>query len=403
VYRVEFTPVKAKLSLLVPEFVQYQQERRAIAVPKGGRMASLIVANRADFGGPVKVEFKDLPPGVKATAEEMDPSVNVMPVLFEAAADAPLGAALADVRGMHSDPKTGIAGGFSQDISLVFGEPNITQYWKYTCERLAVAVVEELPFSVKIVEPKAPLAQDGNVNLKVQVERKKDFKGAITVYNIFNPPGVSSVPAITIPPDKTEGDYAFSANRGAQPKAWKLAFQAVSDAGKGPIWASTQLATLKIAAPYAEMAVQMAAAEQGKPTEVVVKVDQKTAFAGKATVALLGTPAHVSSKPVEIQKDAKEIVFKLEVGKDAPAGQHKSLFCQMLVPESGETIQHNLGYGGVLRIDPPPPPKKSEPAPAVAQAKPMPTPAPTAAAPKRLSRLEQLRLEQAEKAKAAGK
>jgi hypothetical protein len=403
VYRVEFVPVKAKLTFLVPEFVQYQQERRVIAVPRGGRMASLLVANRADFGGELNVVFKDLPKGVKATAEKMDASVNVMPILFEAAADAPLGATLADVQGLHVDPKAGISGGFSQDISIVFGPPNVTQYWKYTCEKLAVAVVNELPFRVKIMEPKAPLSQDGNMNLKVVVERQKDFKGAVTVYNIFNPPGVSSVPAITIPPDKTEGDYAFSANRGAQPKEWKLAFQAVSDAGKGPIWTSTQLCPLRITSPYAEVSVQMAAAEQGKPVEVVCKVDQKIAFEGKATATLVGLPAHVTSKPLEINKDTKEIVFKVEVGKDAPPGQHKSLFCQLSVPIQTENVLANLGYGGVLRIDPPPPPKKNEPAkPAVAQAQ-APAPTPNAAPPKRLSRLEQLRLEQAEKAKAAGK
>jgi hypothetical protein len=57
----------------------------------------------------------------------------------------------------------------------------------------------------------------------------------------------------------------------------------------------------------------------------------------------------------------------------------------------------------VLRIDPPPPPKKNEPPKPVVQAQPKAQPQQAAApAPKRLSRLEQLRLEQAEKAKAAG-
>jgi len=70
------------------------------------------------------------------------------------------------------------------------------------------------------------------------------------------------------------------------------------------------------------------------------------------------------------------------------------------VTEAGEFVEQNHGMGGVLRIDTPPQPKKNEPAkPAVAAAQ-TPAPAPTAAAPKRLTRLEQLRLEQAERAKA---
>jgi hypothetical protein len=401
VYRVEFAPVKARLSTTVPEFAQYQQDRRCVAVARGNKMVTLLQANRADFGGELKYEFKDLPKGVTATMDPMHAGVATQPVVFEAAKDAPLGAALVDVIGSHVDPKTGISGGFSQDLGLVFGEPNTTLYWKYTCERLAMAVVEELPYTVAIVEPKAPIGQDGSVNIKVKVDRKPGFKGAVSVYNIFNPPGVSSVPGITINPDQTEGNYLFSATRGAEARSWKLAFQAVSDAGKGPIWCSTQFATIRITPPYTEVAVQMAAAEQGKPTEVVCKLDQKQPFNGKATLTLVGMPAHVTSKPVEITKESKEAVFKLEIGKDAPAGQHKSLFCQMRTPEAGEIVEQNLGMGGVLRIDPPPPPKKNEPAkPAVAAAA-TPAPAPAAAAaPKRLSRLEQLRLEQAERAKA---
>jgi len=403
IYRVEFTPVKAKLSSSVPEFAQYQQDRRAVAVARGNKMATLIQATRTDFGGELKYEFKNLPKGVTAIMDPMHASIATQPVVFEVAKDAPLGASLVDVIGSHVDPKLGITGGFSQDIGIVYGEPNATVYWKYTAERLAMAVVEELPYTVKIIEPKAPLGQDGSAKLKVMVERKAGFKGAVSVYNIFNPPGVSSVPGITINPDKTEGDYDFSANRGAEARTWKLAFQAVSDAGKGPIWCITQFANLKIVPPYTEVAVQMAATEQGKPTEVVCKLDQKLPFNGKATLTLVGMPAHVTSKPLEITKELKEAVFKVEVGKDAPAGQHKSLFCQMVVTENGEPVTQNLGMGGVLRIDPPPPPKKEEPKPAAAAPAKTPTPAPAAAAPKRLSRLEQLRLEQAEKAKAVGK
>ena len=107
-------------------------------------MATLIQATRADFGGDLKYEFKNLPKGVTATMDPMHSAVATQPVVFEAAKDAPLGATLVDVVGSHVDPKQGITGGFSQDIGLVYGEPNTTLYWKYTAEKLAMAVVEEL-------------------------------------------------------------------------------------------------------------------------------------------------------------------------------------------------------------------------------------------------------------------
>jgi hypothetical protein len=67
--------------------------------------------------------------------------------------------------------------------------------------------------------------------------------------------------------------------------------------------------------------------------------------------------------------------------------------------KDGEPIVHNVG-GSELRIDVPLPPKPNAPPPAApAAGQPPPAPAPAAAPMKRLSRLEQLRLEQAEREK----
>jgi hypothetical protein len=104
---------------------------------------------------------------------------------------------------------------------------------------------------------------------------------------------------------------------------------------------------------------------------------------------------------VQINKDTKEFSFKLTVDKASPAGVHKNIFCQMVVMQNGEPIVHNLG-SSELRIDVPIPPKANEPAkPAAPAAKAAEAPKP--AADKRLTRLEQLRLEQEEREKGTKK
>ena len=111
------------------------------------------------------------------------------------------------------------------------------------------------------------------------------------------------------------------------------------------------------------------------------------AFLSKVTLA---------ENPIKITKDTKELVYSATLDKKAPTGQHKSLFCQIVITQNGEPIAHNVGGGGVLRIDAPPPPKKEEkPKPAkVAKAKPQAAPKPkTEAKPKPRSRLQKLRLE----------
>src|SRR5690606_23251204 len=95
-----------------------------------------------------------------------------------------------------------------------------------------------------------------------------------------------------------------------------------------------------------------------------------------------------------VTKDTTELIFRLKTDPASPVGETKSLFCQVVITQDGEPIVHNLGSGR-LRIDAPLPPKPNAPArPEVASATPE-------APEKPLSRLEKLRLESQERAKAA--
>jgi hypothetical protein len=216
---------------------------------------------------------------------------------------------------------------------------------------------------------------------------------------LFNPPGVGSASAATIAEGQTETVIPMNAAGNAQARKWKIAVIGVSTVGNGPMWVSSQLANLEVAPPFVTFAMERAAAEQGKNTEIFCKVQHNTPFEGPAKVVLLGLPNKVTAPEMSITKDTKEFAFKLAIDKTSPAGQHRNLFCQLVVVQNGEAVVHNLG-GTELRIDVPLPPKASEPpkpAPAVA-AKPA-QPAPPAE--KRLTRLEKLRLEQEERERAA--
>src|SRR5690606_25427270 len=113
-----------------------------------------------------------------------------------------------------------------------------------------------------------------------------------------------------------------------------------------------------------------------------------TAFDGEAKIELVGLPAKTTTTPMQITSSNAEVIFAVTTEADAPVGQHKGLFCVLTIVKEGEPILHNIGQGGVLRIDKPPPaPKKQEPKP---EAKPAAEPSEKPAKP--LSRLEKLRL-----------
>jgi hypothetical protein len=397
-YRVEFTPVKPRLSLTFPkvDIFGYSQERQTITVPRGNRYASLVSVTRTDFGGEVLLSAAGLPKGLKMDAAKLDADQTVMPVVFEAAPDAPVAGTLAQIKGRHADPKQNITGGFEQSVILV-GVPNQGIYWRYETDRASVAVTQEVPFNIRIVEPKVPLVQNGSMNLKIVAERKKGYNEAITIIPMFNPPGVGSASSVVIPASQTEVLFPINANGGAPARRWRYCVLGTANVGNGPIWVSSQLATLEIAAPFLAFNLERAASEQGKGTEMFCKVQHTAPFPGKATVHLVGLPPKVTAPDVEITKDTKECSFKLAIDKTSPAGQHKNLFCQVVITEHGEPILHNVG-SSELRIDVPIAPKTV--AVAQAPAKPAAAPPPQAPAEKRLTRLEKLRLEQAEREKA---
>lgn len=400
-YRVEFAPVVATATLSVPKVALYSQERQTISVPRGGRVASLVTVSRSNFGGELIVNAADLPAGVTLQRENMAANLDTFPVVFEAAATASVGGSLSTLSIQHADPKhPPVTSSFYQMAELVVGGPGQSTYWKREVDRLAVAVTEEAPYSIEIVEPKVQLIQNGSMQLKIIAKRRPDFKGPITVQPLWNPPGVSSASSAVIAPEATETTLTLNAAANAQVKKWKTAVMAVADAGKGPVWTSSQLANLEVAAPFVAANMMRAAVEQGQETEILVKFQQITPFEGNATVKLLGLPVKAVTTDQAITKDTKEIAFKITTDKTSPAGIHRNLFCQVIVPRAGEVMIASTG-SSELRIDvpvvkvvPPTPTPMPMPMPVVKTPTP-PTP------PKRLTRLEQLRKEQEEREKAA--
>jgi hypothetical protein len=418
VYRVEITPVNPALTLSIPLVANNSQERQTVVVPKGNRFATLVRATRADFGGEVTVTAEGLPAGVTQAAENVQPNLDVVPVVFEAAPTAAVGGKIIDLVGKPVDANVKLKSQFVQLADLVVGN-NAVPFYQAKVDKLAVAVVDEAPFTLQIVQPKVPLVQQGQMMLKVVAQRKPGFAGGIHLRMLFDPPGVGSG-QVDMPGDKSEALLPLNASGGAQVRKWKICVLGNSDQpaapapakdqpapapgtvpAAGPVWVSTQLAELEIAPPLVLGKIEMAATEQGKPAPVLCKLDPKTKFDGKGKLQLVGLPPNTTAAgDVEIAADAKEAVFNVNVTDKTPAGQHNQLACILTVIKDGEPIVQTVSAGGVLRVDPPPPKAAAEPAKAApAAAAPQQATAAAKAPEKILSRLEKLRLEQAAKGK----
>jgi hypothetical protein len=394
-YRIEFQEVKPSLNLGIPRVARYSQSRQQVYVPRGNRYATIISAERINFGGELTIDGLQLPPGITVVAPPMNANLNVMPIVFEAAADAPLAGALVDFKMKPTDPNlASVVGHFTNRADFVIAGPGQSLYvWK-DVDRLPVAVVEELPFHLEIVQPNVPLVRAGMMQLKVVVKKKEGWDEEIHVQFPFRPPGIGANSEIVIPKGQNEGLYQLNADGNAALGKWPIYALGYANIN-GAAWASTQMATLEVADPYVGLEIQRASVEQGKETEMPITVSILKEIKQPAEVILLGLPHKVTAEPLQIAADTKELVFKIKTAPDSPEGTHKNVFCQVTVVENGEQIVHARLGNSELRIDKPLPMPTAAPAPApmpAAQAAaPMPAPAPPAE--KRLSRLEKLRLE----------
>jgi hypothetical protein len=288
------------------------------------------------------------------------------------------------------DENIKVRGAFENFADFVLGPPNNAVYYGAKVDKLAMAVVEPLPFHLEIVQPKAPLARNGTMNLKVIVKRGEGFAQPVTVEFPFRSPGIGAGPNITIPADQTEGLYTLNADGNAALGVWPVYCIAQADAG-GPAWAASQLATMEVVDPYTVATLARASCEQGQVAQVVCTLEQKAAFEGEAVARLQGLPPETSAEELKFTKDTAELVFQVKTSDKTPVGNHKTPFVEMVVIVAGEPVTMR-GGGTELQVAAPtaPPPPPPSPAPDAAAA-----PAPAAPPPpeKPLSRLEKLRLQ----------
>ena len=395
IYRIETETFSPEVVASIPYFRQRDsQTRQMMPVPRGNRVATIMNATRRNFSGELEFLAKNLPKGVTMHAPKVASNLTQVPIVFEAAADAPLAQSLVDLRLRHTDPEKKIEGGFRQKLDLVYGPPNNRTYLECALDKLVVAATEKAPYAVNIIPPQTPIIQNGSMSLKIVANRDANFTAAINVRLLTRPPGIGASGSINIPAGKNEAFYPLTANGAAAVGTWQIAVLGAASTSTGEVLASSSLTDIVIEPPHLGMKISMGAIERGKNGELICEIEQKRPFEGEATVRLHGLPAKVTTIPQKIDDNTSQLVFPITTEIGAKAGLTKSLFCSVDVPAGELKLRQSIGQGGQLRIDnPPPAPKKPvaakpKPAakPAVAAAKPKPKPA------KPLSRLEKLRL-----------
>ncbi|WP_417850136.1 PPC domain-containing protein [Thalassoglobus sp.] len=395
-YRIELTPVEPTITADPVEFARYVQHQ--IVIPQGAGSGIVATVRRDNIGGPVDFRSDSLPEGVRIECPEGWRSGGSMPVVFYADENAPLAGKYSGIEVFLSDPNQkdkNVAGPLQQKVLMIRGQNN-NRVWEEDVVRMPVIVTEKAPFKVWIEAPKAPLVRGGSMNLKVKCEKQEGWDEDISLLMLQNPSGVNSSRSVKIPKGKTEAVMPVNAAGNAAVQESMISLRCIAKVGNGNIELCTPFAPLKVEEQYMTFEFAQGAVEQGKEIVYPIKITKRKDFEGEAQVRLLGLPANATAENLTLKSDVEELNFVIKAAANTPPGMSKNVFCQVIVPESGETVLHNLGTGR-LRVDTPPPPKKDAPA----------TPKPAVVAKKEppkkpLTRLEMLRLQKKEQAAAGG-
>ncbi|WP_246146686.1 PPC domain-containing protein [Rubripirellula lacrimiformis] len=385
-YRIEVTPADPTFELTLKEL--RRDEASVVSVPIGGYTAAMVTATRKGYNGEIHMELAGLPPGVTATPYPVPSGRAEIPVLFTAAADASHAASLFMIAGHGDEKNFSVMGKLSQQHKLMLGQ-NRRHMWSYDTQRAAMAVTEAAPFQIELVQPATPILRSGSKDLMVRVTRNEGFEDEIRIRTLYNPPGIGVNNSRKIEKGKSETLIPITANGSAAVGKWPLILVASYPGSNGTAEVTTPAIMLDVQESLFKYEFPRTAAETGTEASVSIAMEVLREHPGEAEVELVGLPNGVTSTQgvQKIAADTTTVTFPITVAADAKVGKHKTLVCISRVKVGEETIIQTTGTGE-LRIDKPLPPKvdapKAEPKPA--EKKPA-----APAAPKPLSRLEQLR------------
>ncbi len=352
VYRVEITEAISEIALFKPRVQKRLNESQVVSVPRGNRVLNFVGVRRHRCAGPVRLQVGDLPAGVIAHHDSIPADAHATPIVFSAADNAPRASQLATIEGSLTQGSMPLTARLRHSIDLVHGTAD-TLYHRILLDRLAVAVVDPVPFRLSLTPPTVPLGIDGSMDLEIRVERAADFNESIQVTLPVLAPWVEGPNRVTIPADQDTIVYPIQTLPEAQPGRWPLVAQAEAPVGDGYVRVASELTWLEIGAPWITGQINPGVIEKGKTGTLQVTLDKLPAFPGEATATLDRLPPSFKVSPVRFTSDQRQLTFTVAVPEASLPDDYNEVFCVVTFPVNQATLRQNVGRPGLLRVTAP--------------------------------------------------
>lgn len=342
VYRLEIRVASPRLSARWARFARSGQALQTIAVPAGNRDATMVDVTRSDYRAAVRTLVRNLPAGVRAHVVDLPDNATRIPIVFEADADAPRGAALAEVATESTVGDRTIRGAFSHEAQLLVRLNNRT-FWRCELDRMPVAVTAPVGFSAAIVEPDAPLVRNGRLRLRVRVERKAGFDGTVVLSMLYRPSGVGANSSVTVRKGKDEGVFFLSANNRAAVGTWPIVVRARATVDRAAVWTATPIAMLEVAPALASLSIARARLVPGEHVDVACRLTGTKGLDKPATIKLLGLPPGASADPVVVPAGKTRATIRVRSTAKLEPGRYRTIYGQLICEHGPGRVDQRSG------------------------------------------------------------
>ncbi|MEZ6037019.1 MAG: hypothetical protein R3F29_06030 [Planctomycetota bacterium] len=326
-------------------------EDLGVVVPRGGRGATVIQVTGVDPKDGVTLDFDGLPDGVQLLPTRLPTGSALVPVVFEARADAALVTGLA-TPGAHAERGDAERALQHEHAYPMLRVQNNSPYEQRAARALPVAVVDAMPFDVTLEAPKVPILQSGSLSLAVEVSRAEGFEDVVTVSAIWLPPGVSAS-TVRLTGKAGSGAMSFNANSQAAVGVWPIVLLASTTVGGVARTISTAPVMLEVQEPWLVAKLGRASVEQGAKVVYTIGLEKKRDFSGAITAELKRLPDGVAVTMPSLTADTAELAIDLAAAADTRPGRHRSLYLSLSVETPDGLVRFVAGGGGELRVDQP--------------------------------------------------
>ena len=308
------------------------------------------------YDGPMTLEAIGLPKGIRFQCPTFTKNDSVIQTVWSVDRGAKLSAGLFGLVPRALDGKTELIGSLVQTTPRNNQRGGFAPYFTRT-RTMAYGILEEAPFEIVIDQPKIGLAKNAELDLKVNLTRKGDFKGDVYLEATWLPGGVTRQPPLIIPAGETVGYYKLSATDQAKSGSFRMTITAREYeggdrlSGIGFHYICAPLIDIEIQEPYLEISLERTSFEQGKTGEFAGAIKFHRKFSGAASATLLRLPNGLSLvKEPTITYGQEKVIFPIKVEPDALTGQYKEIACDVKITDAGQAIHQQSG-SGIIRID----------------------------------------------------